>query len=68
MLPMLAPGRGWKAGFNPDNSINDRIDADTNAVVLESLTYISHGQLLCLACLWSPAEAAPEPNQRVSAE
>lgn len=68
MLPMLEPGRGWKAGFNPDNSVNAHIDADTNAVVLESLTYISHGQLLCLACLWSPADEAPAPNQRVNAE
>lgn len=68
MLPMLEPGRGWKAGFNPDNSINARIDADTNAVVLESLTYISHGQLLCLACLWSPAATVTDPNQRVNAE
>ena len=68
MLPMLAPGRGWKAGFNADNSVNTRIDADTNAVVLESLTYIAHGQLLCLACLWSPAATAADPNQRVNAE
>lgn len=68
MLSMLEPGRGWKAGFNPDNSVNARLDADTNAVVLESLTYISHGQLLCLACLWSPADVAPDPNQRVNAE
>ncbi|QHM75489.1 hypothetical protein C7M52_01443 [Mixta theicola] len=68
MLPMLEPGRGWKAGFNPDNSVNAHIDADTNAVVLESLNYIAHGQLLCLACLWTPAAEAPAPNQRVNAE
>lgn len=68
MMPMLEPGRGWKAGFNPDKSVNARIDADTNAVVLESLTYVSQGQLLCLACLRPPAATAPVPNQRVNAE
>jgi hypothetical protein len=27
------------------------VDADTNAIVLESLSYIAQGQMLCLACL-----------------
>lgn len=56
MLPMIEPGKGWRAGFNPDGSINTALDADTNAMVLESLSYIAHGQLLCLGCLrTSPA-------------
>lgn len=53
MLPMLEPGKGWKAGFNPDGSPNAALTADTNAMVLESLSYIAHGQLLCLGCLHS---------------
>ena len=47
---LQVPGRGWQRGLNLNNSVNDVIDADTNAVVLESLAYIAHGQMLCLAC------------------
>lgn len=48
---LQVPGKGWQRGLNLNNSVNNVIDADTNAVVLESLSYIAHGQLLCLACL-----------------
>ncbi len=45
------PGKGWQRGLNLNNSVNDIVDADTNAIVLESLAYITRGQMLCLACL-----------------
>jgi len=61
MLPMIAPGKGWRAGFNQDGSVSDVINADTNAMVLESLSYLVHGPLLCLGCL-APAPA-PERNK-----
>lgn len=48
--PLQVPGKGWQRGLNLNNSVNKVIDADTNAVVLESLAYIAHGQMLCLAC------------------
>nr|WP_241261895.1 DUF3131 domain-containing protein [Leclercia adecarboxylata] len=48
---LQVPGKGWQRGLNPDSSVNDVVDADTNAVVLESLAYIARGQMLCLACL-----------------
>lgn len=51
MRVMIEPGKGWKAGFNINGAVNESIDADTNAMVLESLSYIAHGQLLCLGCL-----------------
>jgi len=65
MLPMIEPGKGWKAGFNADGSVNPAIDADTNAMVLESLSYIAHGQLLCLGCL---APTADSPQQGATPE
>ncbi len=51
---LQVPGKGWQRGLNLNRSVNDVIDGDTNAIVLESLAYISRGQMLCLACL-SPA-------------
>lgn len=48
---LQVPGKGWQRGFNLNSSVNDVIDADTNAIVLESLAYIAQGQMLCLACL-----------------
>ncbi|MEZ3498476.1 DUF3131 domain-containing protein [Pantoea sp. KPR_PJ] len=65
MLPMIAPGKGWKAGFNADGSVNAAIDADTNAMVLESLSYIAHGQLLCLGCLAAPLPVKQPQQQGV---
>ncbi|ORM73523.1 hypothetical protein HA48_08780 [Pantoea wallisii] len=64
MLPMIEPGKGWRAGFNPDGSVNAAIDADTNAMVLESLSYIAHGQLLCLGCLNRSPATAPSKGVR----
>jgi len=66
MQVMIEPGKGWKAGFNIDGAINPAIDADTNAMVLESLSYIAHGQLLCLGCLAPPLTA--ERQQGVTSE
>ncbi|WP_293649262.1 DUF3131 domain-containing protein [uncultured Pantoea sp.] len=66
MRPMLEPGKGWKAGFNADGSVNAAIDADTNAMVLESLSYIAHGQLLCLGCLAAPLPAKQPQQQGVT--
>ncbi len=51
------PGKGWQRGLNLNNSVNNVIDADTNAVVLESLAYIAGGQLLCLGCQHTPSTA-----------
>ncbi|EMO8006394.1 DUF3131 domain-containing protein [Salmonella enterica] len=48
---LQVPGKGWQRGLNPDGSNNNTVDADTNAIVLESLAYIARGQMLCLACL-----------------
>jgi len=67
MLPMIEPGKGWKAGFNPDGSMNSAVNADTNAMVLESLSYIAHGQLLCLGCP-APASAVTSPQQGVASK
>ena len=58
MVAMIEPGKGWKAGFNPDGTPNNALNADTNAVVLESLSYIVHGQLLCLGCMAPAPEIA----------
>ncbi|WP_426347681.1 DUF3131 domain-containing protein [Cronobacter universalis] len=55
--PLLVPGKGWQRGLNLNNSVNNVIDADTNAVVLESLAYIAGGQLLCLGCQHTPSTA-----------
>lgn len=63
MLPLLVPGKGWQAGFNPDGSVNAALNADTNAMVLESLSYIAHGQLLCLGCLSQPPATARNKEQ-----
>ena len=48
---LQVPGKGWQRGLNLNSSVNDIVDGDTNAIVLESLAYIVHGQMLCLACL-----------------
>lgn len=48
---LQVPGKGWQRGLNPDGSNNNTVDADTNAIVLESLAYIARGQMLCLTCL-----------------
>lgn len=50
-VPLLVPGKGWYEGYSGNQAVNQIISADTNAVVLESLSYIAHGQLLCLACV-----------------
>lgn len=55
---LQVPGKGWQRGHNLNNSVNSVIDADTNAIVLESLAYIAHGQMLCLAC-FNPAPRSP---------
>ena len=34
---LQVPGKGWQRGLNLNSSVNDVIDADTNAIVLESL-------------------------------
>ena len=54
MQTLQVPGKGWQRGLNLNRSVNDVIDGDTNAIVLESLAYISRGQMLCLACLSLP--------------
>ena len=65
VVPLQVPGKGWQRGLNLNNSVNAVVDADTNAIVLESLSYIAHGQMLCLACLntvpysSTPAGATP---------
>lgn len=60
---LQVPGKGWQRGLNLNNSVNDVVDADTNAIVLESLAYIAHGQMLCLACL----SAATQPTSSAGA-
>lgn len=41
------PQRGWYAGiYEADKAVNKALTANTNAVVLESLSYIVHGRLL----------------------
>ncbi|KMV36390.1 DUF3131 domain-containing protein [Franconibacter sp. IITDAS19] len=61
---LQVPGKGWQRGLNLNNSTNNVIDADTNAVVLESLSFIAHGQLLCLACL---NDTPPRPSSLAGA-
>ena len=48
---LLEPGKGWYEGTSGNQNVNQTLSADTNAVVLESLSYIAHGQMLCLACV-----------------
>ena len=60
---LQVPGKGWQRGLNLNRSVNDVVDGDTNAIVLESLASISRGQMLCLACL-SPA---PLPSSSAGA-
>jgi len=43
--------------------VNAALNADTNAMVLESLSYIAHGQLLCLGCLSQPPATARNKEQ-----
>ena len=38
VLPLQVPGKGWQRGLNLNNSVNAVVDADTNAIVLESLS------------------------------
>jgi hypothetical protein len=41
------PERGWYAGmYEADKTINKALTANTNAVVLESLSFIAHGRML----------------------
>lgn len=61
VLALQVPGKGWQRGLNLNNSVNDVVDADTNAIVLESLSYIAHGQMLCLACLYTYPSAGATP-------
>ncbi|MDU4271871.1 MAG: DUF3131 domain-containing protein, partial [Enterobacter asburiae] len=61
VLPLQVPGKGWQRGLNLNNSVNTVVDADTNAIVLESLSYIAHGQMLCLACLYTSPSAGATP-------
>lgn len=60
---LQVPGKGWQRGLNLNDSVNSVVDADTNAIVLESLSYIAHGQMLCLACLYT----APRPSTSAGA-
>ncbi|NEX63925.1 DUF3131 domain-containing protein [Noviherbaspirillum galbum] len=47
IAPMNDPERGWYAGmYEADKSANKALTANTNAVVLESLSYIARGRLL----------------------
>lgn len=59
VLTLQVPGKGWQQGFNLNNRVNNVIDADTNAVVLESLSFIAHGQMLCLSCMNTTARTTP---------
>lgn len=47
VAPLHDPAKGWYAGlYEEGNKPNTSINANTNAVVLESLAYIAHGKLL----------------------
>ncbi|MGY5957134.1 DUF3131 domain-containing protein [Kosakonia sp. BK9b] len=59
VVTLQVPGKGWQRGLNLNNSVNNVIDADTNAVVLESLSFIAHGQMLCLGCMTGPVRTTP---------
>lgn len=59
VITLQVPGKGWQRGLNLNSSVNNVIDADTNAVVLESLSFIAHGQMLCLSCMHSPDPTPP---------
>ncbi|WOZ75359.1 DUF3131 domain-containing protein [Kosakonia sacchari] len=59
VLTLQVPGKGWQQGFNLNNRVNNVINADTNAVVLESLSFIAHGQMLCLSCMNTTARTTP---------
>ncbi len=59
VVKLQVPGKGWQRGLNLNNSVNSVIDADTNAVVLESLSYIAHGQMLCLSCMHATDPTTP---------
>lgn len=56
--PLLAPGKGWYDGIRAeDQKISTTISANTNAMVLESLLYLTQGPLLCPSCQsGSPAD------------
>lgn len=59
VLTLQVPGKGWQQGLNLNASVNNVIDADTNAIVLESLSFIAHGQMLCLSCMNTTARPTP---------
>ena len=47
VAPLYNPAKGWYAGlYEEGNKPNTSVNANTNAVVLESLAYIAHGKLL----------------------
>ncbi len=47
VAPLHDPAKGWYAGlYEEGNKPNTSVNANTNAVVLESLAYIAHGKLL----------------------
>jgi len=47
VAPLHEPTKGWYAGlYEEGNKPNTSVNANTNAVVLESLAYIAHGKLL----------------------
>ncbi len=65
---LQVPGKGWQRGLNLNRSVNDVVDGDTNAIVLESPAYISRGQMLCLACLSPTLYPRPQQEQRHEAD
>ncbi|HFV9293219.1 TPA: DUF3131 domain-containing protein [Serratia fonticola] len=50
-IPLLAPGKGWYDGIRAeDQKLSTTLSANTNAMVLESLLYLTQGPLLCPSC------------------
>ncbi len=45
---LQVPGKGWQRGLNLNRSVNDVIDGDTNAIVLESRPTFPGGR----CCVW----------------
>jgi hypothetical protein len=57
---LFEPGRGWYDGIVASSQQKSRvISANTNALILESLTYLSQGPLFCQSC-------APEPSSEIN--
>ncbi|QJW54129.1 hypothetical protein HL670_00996 [Serratia plymuthica] len=53
--PLFEPGRGWYDGIVASSQQRSRvISANTNALILESLTYLSQGPLFCQSCASVP--------------